>query len=142
MTGLDCNVLVQLALADHPANAATLAAVQAETQREGRLVFPALVVTEFLHVTTDAKRFSPPLTMNEASDWIEGFMANPAVGLLEPSQEGVRQMLRWMRQFSLGRKRILDTHLAAVLHTAGVRRLLTSNPADFAVFGVLETVVP
>ena len=142
MTGLDCNVLVQLALADHPANAATVAAVQAETQREGRLVFPALVVTEFLHVTTDAKRFSPPLTMNEALDWIEDFMANPAVGLLEPSQEGVRQMLRWTRQFSLGRKRILDTHLAAVLHTAGVRRLLTSNPADFAVFGVLETIVP
>jgi predicted nucleic acid-binding protein len=142
MTGLDCNVLVQLALADHPANAATVAAVQAETQREGRLVFPALVVTEFLHVAIDAKRFTPPLTMNEALDWIEDFMANPAVGLLEPSQESVRQMLRWMRQLNLGRKRILDTHLAAVLHTAGVRRLLTSNPADFAVFGVLETVVP
>jgi predicted nucleic acid-binding protein len=142
MTGLDCNILVQLALADHPANAATVAAVQAETQRGGRLVFPALVVTEFLHVATDAKRFTPPLTMNEAWDWIEDFMANPAVGLLEPSQESARQMLRWMRQFNLGRKRILDTHLAAVLHTAGVRRLLTSNPADFTVFGVLETVVP
>jgi hypothetical protein len=47
-----------------------------------------------------------------------------------------------MRQFNLGRKRILDTHLAAILHTSGVRRLLTSNPADFAVFGVLETVTP
>ncbi|MBI5386642.1 MAG: hypothetical protein HZA90_18380 [Verrucomicrobia bacterium] len=47
-----------------------------------------------------------------------------------------------MRQFNLGRKRILDTHLAAVLNIAGVRRLLASNPADFAVFGVLETVVP
>ncbi len=105
-------------------------------------MFPALVVTEFLHVATDAKRFTPPLTMNEALDWIEDFMANPAVGLLEPSQESVRQMSRWMRQFNLGRKRILDTHLAAVLHTAGVRRLLTSNPADFAVFGVFETVVP
>ena len=142
MTGLDCNILVQLALADHPANAATVAAVQAETQREGRLMFPALVVTEFLHVATDAKRFTPPLTMSEALDWIDDFMANPAVGLLEPSQESARQMLRWMRQFNLGRKRILDTHLAAVLHTAGVRRLLTSNPADFTVFGVLETVVP
>jgi len=50
--------------------------------------------------------------------------------------------LRWMRQFNLGRKRILDTHLAAVLHGAGVRRLLTANPADFAVFGALETVTP
>jgi len=42
----------------------------------------------------------------------------------------------------LGRKRILDTHLAAILHTRGVRRLLTSNPADFTVFRVLETVTP
>jgi len=142
MSGLDCNILVQLALADHPANAATVAAVQAETQLEGRLVLAPLVVTEFLHVVTDAKRFTPPLTMIEALDWIEDFTANPAVSLLPPSQEGVRQMLRWMREFNLGRKRILDAHLAAVLHTAGVRRLLTSNPADFAVFGVLETVVP
>lgn len=142
MTGLDCNILVQLALADHPANATTVAAVQAETQREGRLVFPPLVVTEFLHVVTDARRFDPPLAMIEAVDWIENLLGNPTVGLLEPSQGSLRQMLRWMRQLNLGRKRILDTYLAAVLHTAGVRRLLTSNPADFAVFGVLETVVP
>ena len=81
MTGLDCNVLVQLALADHPANAATVAAAQAETQREGRLVFPPVVVTEFLHVVTDARRFAPPLTVPEALDWIEDFLANPTVGL-------------------------------------------------------------
>jgi hypothetical protein len=31
MIGLDCNILVQLAIADHPANARTLAAVEAET---------------------------------------------------------------------------------------------------------------
>ena len=66
MTGLDSNILVQLALQDHPANAATVAAVQAEVQRGSRLVFPALVVDEFLHVITDERRFSPPLTMTEA----------------------------------------------------------------------------
>jgi hypothetical protein len=37
---------------------------------------------------------------------------------------------------------ILDTPLAAVLHTNGVCRLLTSNPADFAVFSLLQTVTP
>jgi hypothetical protein len=47
-----------------------------------------------------------------------------------------------MRQYNLGRKCILDTQLAAILHTSGVRRLLTSNPSDFKVFGVLETVTP
>jgi predicted nucleic acid-binding protein len=142
MTGLDCNILVQLALADHPANAATLAAVQAETQRGHPLFFPSLVLTEFLHVITDAKRFAPPLTMSEALDWIEELLASGSFYQLEPTPESLRQTLLWMRQFNLGRKRILDTHLAAVLHTSGVRRLLTSNPADFVVFGVLETITP
>lgn len=142
MTGLDSNILVQLALADHPANAATVVAVQAEAQSGSRLMFPPLVATEFLHVVTDERRFDPPLTMIEALSWIEDFLANPAVSLAEPAPEALHQTLRWMRQFNLGRKRILDTYLAAVCHTAGVRRLLTSNPADFAVFGVLEAVAP
>ena len=142
MTGLDSNILVQLALQDHPANVATIAAVQAETQRGNRLVFPSLVIDEFLHVTTDARRFSPPLTMLEALDWVENFADNPAVSLLEPTPETFRQTLRWLREFNLGRKRILDTQLAAVLHTGGVRRLLTSNPADFTVFGVFEIITP
>ena len=142
MTGLDRNILVQLALADHPANAATVGVVQAEVQGGNRLVFPPLAINEFLHVITDARRFSPPLTMVEALDWVENFLANPAVGVLEPSPESLRQTLRWMREFNLGRKRILDTHLAAVFHASGVRRLLTSNPGDFTVFGVLEIATP
>ena len=94
MTGLDCNILVQLALQDHPANAATVAAVQAEVQRGSRLVFPALVVDEFLHVITDERRFSPPLTMTEALDWMETFTASPAVSAIEATPESVRQTLR------------------------------------------------
>jgi predicted nucleic acid-binding protein len=142
MIGLDCNILVQLAIADHPANAKTLAVVQSEIQKGTKLVFPSLIVTEFLHIVTDERRFAPPLTMPEALDWMEDFLANPAVGLLEATQTSTDQTLQWMRQFKLGRKRILDTHFAAVLHTSGVSRLLTSNPSDFKVFDVLETVTP
>ena len=142
MTGLDCNILVQLALKDHPANAGTIAAVHAEVQNGNRLVFPALIIDEFLHVITDERRFRPPLTMVEALDWVENFLSNPAAGVLETKNESMNQTLRWIRQFNLGRKRILDTHLAAIYHTAGVRRLLTSNPADFTVFGVFEIHSP
>jgi hypothetical protein len=39
MIGLDCNILVQLAIADHPANARTLAVVQNETKRGEKLLF-------------------------------------------------------------------------------------------------------
>lgn len=142
MTGLDCNILVQLALADHPVNPATVVAVQSETARGNKLVFPPQVVTEFLHVSTDPRRFDPPLTMTEALDWIEDFMRNPTVSLLLPTDASLKQTLTWMRQLNLGRKRILDTELAAILHTGGVRRLLTSNSADFTVFNVFDIVTP
>lgn len=142
MIGLDCNILIQLSFADHPANSRTIAAVNAETAQGVKLVFPSLIVSEFLHVATGSRRFAPPLTMTEALDWIEDFLTNPNVSLLEPTQASTTQALQLMRQFQLGRKRVLDTHLAAVLYTGGVRRLMTSNPADFTVFGVLETVTP
>jgi toxin-antitoxin system PIN domain toxin len=142
MTGLDCNILVQLALADHPANAATVALVKAEVQKGNQLVFPPLIATEFLHVVTDERRFAPPLTMGEALEWIENFLSNPNVSVLEPTQASLQQTFQWIRQFKLGRKRILDTHLAAVLHSNGVKRLITSNAGDFTVFDVLEIVTP
>jgi hypothetical protein len=142
MIGLDCNILVQLAFAEHPANAKSQAIVKSEIERGAELVFPSLVITEFLHIATDGRRFSPPFTVPEAVAWIQEFMTNPAVRLLNPSQASLNQTLEWMNQFNLGRKRILDTHLAAILYTNGVRRLLTSNPSDFTVFGVLEIVTP
>jgi predicted nucleic acid-binding protein len=142
MTGLDCNILIQLALADHPANKATIKAVQTEIGQGKKLVFPSLIVNEFLHVVTDQRRFVPPLTMTEALDWIEEFLSNATIELLEPTEASLHQSLRWMRQFNLGRKRILDTQLAAILYTHGVPRLLTSNSGDFAVFGVLEMITP
>jgi predicted nucleic acid-binding protein len=142
MTGLDCNILVQLALRDHPANARTVSAVQSEVKNGSQIVFPPLIISEFLHVVTDPRRYSPPLTMTQALDWTQGFLENRSVGLVQSSAETLLQSLRWMRQFNLGRKRILDTELAAVFHVAGVRRLFTSNPADFEVFGVFEIVTP
>ncbi len=80
--------------------------------------------------------------MMEAIDWIEEFLRERSVKLIEPTNASMAQTLTWMRQFRLGRKRILDTQLAAMLHTGGVYRLLTSNPGDFTIFGVFEMIAP
>jgi toxin-antitoxin system PIN domain toxin len=142
MIGLDCNILIQLAMADHPAHQKTLEVVQAEIDRGETLVFPPMVGTEFLHVVTDERRFKPPLTMVEATQWLDDFATEPSVNLIGSSPASFTLTTAWIRTHKLGRKRILDTHLAAVLHTNGAKRLLTSNPSDFKVFGVLETVTP
>ena len=67
MIGLDCNVLVQLAIADHPVNARTLVVVESESRQIKKLVFPSLVATEFLQVVTDERRFAPQLDMVKGS---------------------------------------------------------------------------
>ncbi len=141
MSGIDCNVLVAMAFADHPLNAKAIAAVRGEIQAGHQLILFSLIIDEFLHVVTDSRRFDPPLTMNEALDWIGSFRSHPMVKVMEPTPASIDQMLVWMRQFDLGRKRILDTHWAAALYTLGIRRLLTANPSDFSIFGVLEIIV-
>ena len=50
--------------------------------------------------------------------------------------------LAWMGKYGLGRKRILDTMLAATYFAGGVDAIVTSNPDDFAVFKEMKVVMP
>jgi predicted nucleic acid-binding protein len=62
-----------------------------------------------------------------------------------PSDVAVAHFHRWMRHHQLGRKRVLDTLLAATYREAGITSLLTLNAGDFAVFGdfaYLPSTVP
>jgi len=59
-----------------------------------------------------------------------------------PDVAASRQFLAWLRQFSLGRKRLLDALMASTYHQVSVDTMLTTNPGDFAVFGVFRCVTP
>jgi len=48
----------------------------------------------------------------------------------------------WMRQHRLGRKRILDTMLAATFREAGIVFIFTTNSRDFTVLGDFVCVTP
>jgi hypothetical protein len=47
-----------------------------------------------------------------------------------------------LTRLSLGRKRLLDTLLAATYRQAGVHSLLTTNAADVGVFGTFVCITP
>lgn len=100
------------------------------------------IIAEFLHVVTDGGRFERALSMDEALQRASRWWNAGEVRHVYPTQEATRLFLEWMEQHQLGRKRILDTFWAATLWCAGVRRLMTSNPRDFSVFGRFEIVVP
>ena len=45
-----------------------------------------------------------------------------------PDDAAPRPFLAWLQQFSPGRKRLVDTLLAATYQQAGIPSLLTTNP--------------
>jgi predicted nucleic acid-binding protein len=136
MIGADTTFLVQLELVELPAHKAAHELLQREIlQPQVPLALAPQVLAEFIHIVTDPRRFQKPLTADEAVAKARFWWNAGEVQHVFPGNESTILFLDWMQRYQLGRKRILDTQLAAILWTAGVRQLLTANPADFQVFG-------
>jgi predicted nucleic acid-binding protein len=136
MIGADTTLLVQLELVELPAHAAAHKLLRQEVlDPQIPLALAPQILSEFIHVVTDPRRFQKPLTMNEAIAKADFWWNAAEVQHVFPTADSVRLFHDWMRHHQLGRKRILDTQLAATLWDAGVRSLITSNRADFQIFG-------
>lgn len=136
MIGADTTFLVQLELRETPGHAAAQSLLQREILGPGiPLGLAPQVLAEFIHVVTDPRRFQHPLTMEQAIAKARFWWQAAEVKPLLPTVEATTLALAWLEHHRLGRKRILDTQLAALLWSHGVRSLITSNAADFLPFG-------
>ena len=100
------------------------------------------ILAEFIHAVTDPRRFTQPLDMNAARGVAEHWWTASEVVQAFPDAGAVRQFATWLQQFSLGRKRLLDTMLAATHRQAGIQSLLTANHSNFLIFGVFTCIAP
>ena len=64
------------------------------------------------------------------------------IHLNENNDTSIVTFLGWMSQHFLGRKRILDTMLAATFREEQIASILTTNAHDFAVLGGFACVTP
>lgn len=141
--GLDTDVLVNWAMTGAPYHVTSRRLLEREVRkRDGRLGLTPQVLYEFLHVVTDPRRFPEPLPMHRASELAASLWDAVEVERIVPSVGVAHRTLELLGRLGLGRKRILDTALAATLEAAGVRRLATLNRADFQIFPFLELVAP
>lgn len=141
MIGVDTGFLVGLAVREHPAHQACWQLFEAEMLgRAGSMALTPQVLAEFSHVVTDPRRFERPLAMQEALElcgqWWNADECRPVtIGF-----DACALFLTWMDGFRLGRKRLLDTLLAASYHCAGVQRICTTDWRDFKIYGVFDIV--
>ena len=141
--GIDTDILVTWVMKGTPLHTAVRRFFQHEIhERGGVLGLTLQVAQEFLHVATDPRRFEHPLAMPEALRICRSLASSREVQWILPSSEVLPRTLDLLEQFNLGRKRILDTALAATLECAGVQRLMTLNRRDYEVFPFLDLVGP
>ena len=140
--GLDTGFLIAFEVQEHPDHPAARATLSKLIADGHKLALAPQVLAEFLHIVTDAKRFQTPLTMPQANAVIDQWWTSRDVIPVYAGDLATRQFLIWLRQHFPGRKRLLDTLLVATYWQAGVLSLLTTNPADFTVFGCFHCVTP
>jgi predicted nucleic acid-binding protein len=138
--GLDTSFLVAVEVACDAEHAVARSVAETLLRNDDRFVIAPQVVAEFVHIVTDARRFSAPLTIERAMERAEIWWNAKDVDRVLPDERTVTSFLAAMTQHQLCLKRVLDTFLAGTFRTAAVSSILTLNPEDFRIFGEFACV--
>ncbi len=133
--GFDTSLLVAHEVTGHAEHARVRRQVAELRQAGDRFAVAAQVMTEFIHIVTDTRRFTEALTMQQALGRARALWDSQEVERVEANDDAMKWFLDAMAKHHLGRKRVLDTMLAATYRSAGITSILTLNAADFTVFG-------
>jgi predicted nucleic acid-binding protein len=138
MIGLDTSFLVAHCDSNHVHNSRVRELLGEWSREREQLVFCPQVIAELLHIVTDSRRLPHAWTMQRAIAQAEQWRTAAEVVWISPDSQCVKLCIDWMTQHGLGRKRILDTMLAATYFHHGVTKIATLNADDFRVFGVFQ----
>ncbi len=140
--GLDTGFLVAAEVKEHTDHTAARDILSRLVATGDLIAVAPQVLAEFIHIVTDPRRFTQPLDMTAAQQLAEQWWTAREVVRVFPDDAATRQFLAWLQHFSLGRKRLLDTLLAATYRQAGIQSILTTNHTDFAIFDVFNCITP
>lgn len=137
--GADTSFLVAHEVSGHASHRRVRSHCDRLWSRGDKLVLAPQVLAEFIHVVTDDRRFTTPLSIPAAIERATVWWHAVEVLPIYPGAETARLFLEWLPKFRLGRKRLLDTLLAATWAEAGVSKVLTLNWPHFKVYGRFST---
>lgn len=140
--GLDTGFLVTAEVKEHAEHAEARTTLARLLAAGDQIALAPQVLAEFIHIVTDSRRFTHPLDIATAQQLAQQWWTVRNVVQVFPNDAATRLFLAWIAKFSLGRKRLLDKLLAATYRQAGIQSLLTTNPADFAMFGAFACITP
>lgn len=132
MAPFDTSFLLAVEIVEHAHHAEALRLLGELLARGDRVAIAPQVLTEFVHVVTDTRRFQQPFSMETALNKSERWWNAAEADQVLPTNVAIALFHTWMRRHQLGRK--LNTLLAATYRAADVTSLLTLNATDCTVF--------
>lgn len=140
MVIVDANVLLYAVNEDAAQHQAARRWLDAAlTGREG-VGFAWLVLIAFVRISTSDRILPRPLSIDEAMDQVDAWLATPAAVVVDPLQRHVHVWADLMRAAATGGNLVNDAHLAALAleHRASI----ISFDRDFQRFHGVRHVVP
>lgn len=132
MIGIDTSFLVAFEIASHAWH--DDARDFARRHEEEGLGCAPQVLAEFVHIVTNAKRLERPLAVGAALACAQRWWNAAETTRVFPAAQAMTLFFLWMDDFQLGRKRILDTLLAATYKAANISLVVSTNARDFSLF--------
>lgn len=136
--GIDTTFLVQVEATRHPHHRKARALLDRLLDQGDQLALAPQVLAEFIHIITDERRFEQALPVTQAVARAQAWWQAREVVQVFPDSASTSQFMAWIQQHRLGRKRLLDTQLAATYHAAGIVSMLSTNARDFHVYGCFD----
>lgn len=140
MIGIDTCFLVDLTMNGSPRHEGALKLFNNWKSTNKQMYIFYNVFLEFQHIVTDPKRFTNPMTMEQAIEQSWFWCDQERVRIIYPDDQSFGRAQLWLNQYGLGRKRLIDTHMASCYANHGVDVFWTANPKDFEIFNVFDLI--
>jgi toxin-antitoxin system PIN domain toxin len=136
----DLNLLLYAIDAEADAHERAAAWLEEALSGTEEVGFAWVVLLGFLRISTSPRIYVEPLTVVEASDVIDGWLAQPVSTVVEPTRRHAAILRELLEPFGSGGNLVSDAHLAALAIEHGAE--IYSRDNDFARFRGVRWVDP
>lgn len=137
---LDANLLIYAVNQDLPQHEKAHSWLEQVMSGSATVGLPWVVMLAFLRITTSPRVFEAPLSVEQACDYVDGWLAQPVVSMVVPGERHWPILQGLLREVGTAANLSTDAHLAALALEHGYTIYSTDN--DFKRFAGVRHVNP
>ena len=137
---VDANLLLYAKFSDMPQHSRTTSWLEQVVRDDIRIGLPWASLLAFVRISTNARVYARPLTMRQAWEQVEEWLALPGAWIPHPTDQHARILGRLLGEATVSGNLVSDAHLAALAIEHGLE--LCTADSDFARFPGVRWRIP